>query len=122
MGSGAAFAKGKFDEYIMVKSISGIKVIEKVGDKRESKNTPMHSHSKNAMYARMDENGKVVQISVYENNNKVKDIDWGHEHHEFKKGDVHVHTYDGFNRSKAVRRPTEEEMILVNKVKEQENE
>lgn len=122
MGSGAAFVQGKFDEYRTVKSISGIKVIEKISNEKESKNTPMHSHSKNAMYARMDEYGNVVQISVYENNTKIKDIDWGHKHGDFNKGDVHVHTYDGFNRSKAVRRPTEEEMVLVNKVKEQEDE
>ena len=73
------------------------------------------------MYGRMDKNGKVVQIAVYENNVKVKDIEWGHNHKPFKKGQVHVQDYVNGVRQPEPREPNEEERKLVELVREEEN-
>lgn len=122
MGNGSAFLSGSFDQYYTVKYIAGIKVITKRNkNKKEADNTPLYSHTPNTMYARRDKNGKVTQISVYKNGIKVKDIEWGHKHKTFQIGDVHVSEYKNGIREKEPREPTEEESVIANKVKEQDN-
>lgn len=120
MGNGAAFSVGRFDEYRTVKYIAGVRVVAKV-DKTGKSNTPMHSHSANTMYAKYDtETRKIDQIAVYENHNKVKDIDIGHDHKPYTKTDIHVHDYVDGVRKKA-RDPTEQEKMILQEVRRQDN-
>ena len=123
MGSGAGFREGRFDEYVMVDFVCGVKVLTKKNKKsNEIDNTPAHSHTPNTMYARRNQNGEIVQIAVYENNVKVKDIEWGHNHKPFKKGDIHVQEYIDGIRQEEPRSPTEEEKLLAEKVRSKNNE
>lgn len=120
MGNGSSFMIGKFDEYVTVKYVAGVKVITKRNKKKgEKDNTPYYSHTPNTIYARRNDKGKVVQIAVYENNRKIKDIEWGHKHGKYNIGTVHVQEYDEQgNRNPIARDPTPEELMIANKVRE----
>lgn len=123
MGNGSAFLIGKFDEYITVKYVAGIKVITR-RDKKDGQpdNNPMHSHTANTMYAHLDrETGKVVQVSVYKDNVKVKDIDWGHQHGKYKKGETHVHVYVDGIRQKGAVEPSEEDLLIAETVRSEDD-
>lgn len=120
MGSGAAFKENKIGtEYFSQDSIAGIKIIQK---KNKKKGTP--DNTPNTMYAIRDKvTGKVDQVSVYEaiseskHGRKIKDIEWGHYHKPFKKGEVHVQDYIEGIRQKAPRSPTKEELQIVEAVR-----
>ena len=116
-GRGSYLSQGGFSkqEYETVKEINGIKIIERI-DKHRTHNTPFHSNTSN-VYATYDEKKQLKQIAVYENRQKVKDIEWNHSHDDFIKGEIHVQEYDKFgNRSKIARNPTEEELNLVKRL------
>lgn len=122
MGSGAAFREGRFYEYVTVDFVAGVKVITKNNKKEnEIDNTPAHSKSKNTMYARRNKDGEIVQIAVYENHIKIKDIEWGHNHKPFKKGEVHVQEYINGVREREPRKPTDEERYLAEQVRRVDN-
>lgn len=116
-GRGSYLSQGGFtkQEYETVKEINGIKVIEFI-DKRKKHNTPFHSNTSN-MYATYDEKNNLKQIAVYQNRQKIKDIEWNHNHEDFRKGEIHVQEYDkSGNRSKIARNPTDEELNLVKRL------
>lgn len=123
MGNGAAFSVGRFDEYRTVKYVAGIRVVAKVNKKQnEPDNTPMHSHSANTMYAKRDtKTKKIDQVAVYENHNKVKDIDIGHKHYSYGVDDIHVHDYVNGKRQQKARDPTEQEKRILEEVRRQDN-
>lgn len=113
-GRGSYLSQGGFtkQEYKTVKEINGIKVIEFI-DKKRKHNTPIYSNT-SGYYATYDEKKQLKQIAVYENRQKVKDIEWNHSHNKFKKGEIHVQEYDkSGNRSRFARNPTDEEISLV---------
>lgn len=128
MGSGATFTIAKFGKWAFVDEVAGVKILTKK-EKRENEpdSTPRFSHTANTMYARMDDDKKkVVQIAVYRNHEKIKDIEWGHFHKNtdgttFKKGEVHVQEYVNGQRNRDGRLPTEEEKELARIVKEWHN-
>lgn len=124
MGNGSTFMDAKFGKYKFVRHVVGVKVITKVNkNPKQPDNTPMFSNTANTMYAHVGgKEKKIVQISVYENHTKVKDIDWGHEHGKYKKGEVHVQEYIEKERQKEPRDPTEEEIMLVEAVRREDNE
>lgn len=124
MGNGAAFSVGRFDEYRTVKYVAGVRVITKTNKKvTEPDNTPMHSHSANTMYAKRDtKTKKIDQVAVYQNHSKVKDIDIGHVHKQYKETDIHVHDYVNGKRSQKARNPTEQEKRILEEVRRQDNE
>ena len=126
MGNGSAFKDGKVGtQYLSNESIVGIKIIQKVGKKEgDSDNTPMYSHTPNTMYAIRDKDTlKVDQVAVYEAipgskyGRKIKDIEWGHDHDPFKKGEVHVQDYIDGVRQKTPRVPTEEEKQIAEEIR-----
>ena len=123
MGNGSSFMIGKFDEYVTVKYVAGVKVITKAHkNTKESDNTPFYSHTPNTMYARRNDKGKVVQIAVYENNKKIKDIEWGHKHGKYDVGVVRVQDYNILTgRSIEARDPTPEELMIANKVRKEDH-
>ena len=115
MGNGSAFLSGQFDQYYTVRYVAGIKIITKRNKtEKESDNTPLYSHTPNTTYARRNKSGKVTQVSVYKDGVKVKDIEWGHKHKTFMKGEVHVSEYNNGIREKEPRSPTEEEKAIAN--------
>ncbi len=124
MGSSKSFdSAGTLMKYEWQKIIvaNGVKVLYKK-DGRQS--TPILSRSPNSIYARIStKTGKIDQISVYNaNRNKIKDIDWGHDHTNedgtrFNKGEIHVQEYQGVERrSNSARKPTKSEQKLARKM------
>lgn len=98
---------------------NGIKVLVKE-DKRES-STPLHSNTPYTMYAKIDKNGIVNQITVYggeAGRTKIKDIDIGHKHTNkdgtvFMDNEIHVHDYVNGKRNYNARKPSEQENNLL---------
>ncbi len=98
-GQHSYLPSGGFKEYlyhqigetITANGISG-KVIAKSGGTPGHDGLPQYSNT-SKIYFKPDENGKIEQARVYDGRRCVLDIDWGHNHHEFKKGIVHVHEY-----------------------------
>lgn len=78
-------------ETITANGISG-KVIERIGGRPGHDGLPQYSNT-SKVYFKMDENGRIEQARIYDGRRCVLDIDWGHNHHEFKKGIAHVHEY-----------------------------
>ena len=116
MGSGAAFAAGKFTQYKVADSFCGVKLIVPT-NKKKLRNTPMHSHTPNTMYMKSDTETEVIdQIAVYKDNNKIKDIDWSHDHFGIHIDGVHVHDYINGAKIKKPRKPTDEELALAKAV------
>lgn len=127
MGNGSRFIDATFGNYFQEDAAFGVKLLDVKSGQRKN---PHFSHTPDTMYAhrknknKKDKPGKedVVQISVYKNHERVLDIDWGHDHNEFKEGEIHVHIYKDGCKTKEYREPTPEEVELVNKVKERWNE
>lgn len=79
--------------YKTILNYSGIEFIEKL--EGGNNNTPMISHSKDAIYGivHKDDNQK-QQVTVYKNYKKLYDIDFDHDHSNKKDfQDGHVHYY-----------------------------
>ncbi|MBR2448949.1 MAG: hypothetical protein IKB30_02380 [Clostridia bacterium] len=115
MGSGAGFFEKGIFNYKQEDSHCGVKLLIRLDNGH--KNCPMYSHS-SKMYAHRDTEKKVTQIAVYENRVRVYDIDWGHDHDSFKKGEIHIQYYkDGHrDKSRPAEKPTPEQVQLVKEI------
>lgn len=102
---------------------NGIKIIEpKNINVNNNTQTPFYSSTAGTMYAKAS-SGKINQISVYgagvDKRQKLKDIDFGHYHtnpdkkKHFGKKDIHIHVYNGKNRSSYARKPSKKERRLI---------
>lgn len=127
MGSGAGYRDG-VKQYQTIDVLFGAKLITKVENVKKGKmvvpdNTPAHSYTPNTIYAKRDsKTSKIDQITIYENHDKVRDIDWGHAHEDFAANDVHVHEYHNNIRSKKARAPTKIESELVNNIRREDGQ
>ena len=98
-GQNSYIPSGGFKEYlyhqigdtITANGLSG-KVIAKIGGKLGHDGLPKYSNT-SKIYFKLDENGIIEQARLYEGRQAFIDIDWGHSHHECKKGVAHVHKY-----------------------------
>lgn len=98
-GQRAYIPSGGFKEYlyhqigdtITANGLSG-KVISKIGGSFGHDGLPHYSNT-SKIYFKLDKNGKVEQARIYNKRIPSLDIDWGHPHHEFPQGIVHVHEY-----------------------------
>ena len=45
------------------------------------------------MYLRENSEGYVTQLRVYRGREPYLDVDWGHSHGKFRKGEPHVHEW-----------------------------
>lgn len=94
---------GGFSEYlyhqigdtITANGISG-KVIAKYDGDPEHDGLPIYSNT-SKVYFKLGDGGKVEQARIYDGRKAVFDFDWGHPHHQFDKGVVHVHEH-GVNK------------------------
>ena len=124
MGSGSGYRDG-VKEYQTIDVLFGVKLItrkENVGKKKMlvPDNTPSHSYTANTIYARRGiKTQKIVQISFYQDHNKVLDIDWGHVHDGL---DIHVQEYKEGKRTGKTRAPTQEELDLVNHIRREDGQ
>ena len=121
MGSGAGFAERNVYTYQCEDAAFGVKLLKRLNNSHN--NNPRYAN-KSKMYAHRNDEGIVVQISVYENGVRVYDIDWGHAHDSFKKGEIHIQWCDKDGKrdpSRPAELPTKEQIELVNKVKERWN-
>lgn len=118
MGSQKWVNQGKpWKDYEVVDEVDGVKVLKK----KNSKSNSLPTYSDSAKYyATYDNNtGEIKQISCYDDTTHAKlyDIDWEHDHGEFKKGTPHVHYYDDKKKSSDAKAPTTEQMELYKKFK-----
>ena len=88
---------------------SGVKVIQHTTQNNAT--NPQFSHSSKVYAVADPKDKKIKQIVAYDDINQMsKEINWGHKHNEFAKGEVHVH-YDERNRN-LTRKPNKEELKL----------
>ena len=96
---------------------NGIKILEKI--KGGSSSLPIHSNTPNTMYAVRDSKTKELkQVSAYggkNGRNKIKDIDWSHEHAPYI--DIHVHEYNKDGQKIKVRKPSKKERRIAMRVR-----
>ena len=120
MGSGAGFVEEGIFNYKQEDSAFGVKLLKRKDN--EHNNNPMYAN-KSKMYAHRNTEKKVVQITVYENGIRMYDIDWGHTHDSFKKGEPHIQYYkDGQrDRRRPAEAPTPEQIELVKNVRKRWN-
>lgn len=124
MGSGAGYRDG-VKQYQTIDVLFGAKLITKVENVKKGKmvipdNTPAHSYTPNTIYARRGiKTQKIIQISVYQDHNKVMDVDWGHIHDGM---DIHVQEYKDGKRTGKTRAPTVEELELVNNIRREDGQ
>lgn len=98
-GQRSYLPSGGFKEYlyhqvgdtITANSISG-KIISRIDGTPGHDGLPQYSNT-SKIYFKLDENGEIEQARIYDDRRVALDIDWGHNHHEFKKGIAHVHEY-----------------------------
>lgn len=98
-GQKAYISSGGFKEYlyhqigetITANGVTG-KVISRIDGVPGHDGLPQYSNT-SKIYFKMDDKGKIEQARIYDDRRSALDIDWGHTHHEFQKGTVHVHEY-----------------------------
>ena len=90
-GRGSFLESGGFShqEYRRARDpIAGIKVLRHIGDPH--KGLPEFCNTPNTMYLREDGMGNITQLRLYKDRKPFLDVDWGHNHGDFKKGIPHV--------------------------------
>ena len=90
-GSGTFLESGGFarQEYKKARDpIAGIKVIKHIEDPHTG--MPKFCNTPNTVYLREDGKGHITQLRVYQGREPYLDVDWGHNHGQFKKGTAHV--------------------------------
>ena len=106
------------NEYETIAEVDGIQIVKhKISG---SSSTPTYSNN-SKYYATYDSTtGKIKQITCYdeETSAKIYDIDWGHKHGEFKKGEPHVQYYKNGIRQKETYEPNSEQYALYLKLKD----
>lgn len=97
MGNGQHYIKnGGFSSYFYVSrgviSFNGFsaKIITWYNTKDNHESLPRFSKT-SKMYVRLDKNGNIIQLRIYEGRKATIDFDWGHQHGNHPKGTVHVH-------------------------------
>ncbi len=88
---------GGFKEYvyhqvgatITANGLSG-KVIDSKNGIPGHDGLPFYSNT-SKIYFKMDDHGQIEQARIYDGRKAAFDLDWGHTHHSFEKGIVHVH-------------------------------
>ena len=93
MGSSRGWHKGQNGSppvfnWQAVRSIEGIKVLKHVDKINAS--LPTFSNTPYTKYLRQAPSGGIDQLRIFIGRHSFYDIDWGHDHGEFKKGTAHV--------------------------------
>lgn len=118
MGSLKWKNKGKpWRDYEVVEEVDGIKVLNKKDSRSNS--LPTYSDSSRYYATYNSTTGEIKQIACYDESTHAKlyDIDWSHDHGEFKKGEPHIHYYDEKGKSINAVKPNQEQLELYNKFK-----
>jgi len=109
-GVSAYLDTGGFSEYLYhqvgdVISANGVsgKVLAKEGDDRSHEGLPTYSNTSEVYFKLKEYTNIVEQARIYKDRQAVLDFDWGHDHHEFKEGVVHVHEWYKNKNGKWVR-------------------
>lgn len=113
MGGSKGFAERNEYKYKSIGTVEGIKVLAGL---RGEHNLPKYSDTSTA-YVKMgkskgDTKDSPRTIRIFKNGEVIKDIDWGHDHDSFKKGEIHVHEYTNGARNRIVRKPSRKERRL----------
>ena len=97
MGNGQHYLKnGGFSNYFYVSrgevSFDGFtaKIITWYNTKDNHESLPRYSNT-SRMYVKLDKNGNIIQLRIFEDRKATIDFDWGHAHGKHPKGAVHVH-------------------------------
>ena len=97
MGNGQHYLKsGGFSSYFYVSrgkiTFDGLtaNIITWYNTKDNHESLPRFSKT-SKMYVKLDRNGNIVQLRIFEGRKAAIDFDWGHKHGSHPKGTVHVH-------------------------------